>query len=1345
MAGGILELVSRGADDIFLTVDPQITFFKIVYRRHTNFSKTEYDINFNKTLDFGTTSQLVIPKYGDLLHKLFLVINLPDIDITYVEITVGQVKQLLKPFGITWTTSKPDSSIFTQSDYNEVIPLINTQINLLNNNIGVLDYLINLLTSGYLNVQTWLINNPSYTEITGAVPYFTDILNAYYDLPYDPYSIQWQFLIAQRQDVLDFGPLLVATLNTLQNDILFTKFKNYVIGIENVVPPFDPNSYNDENLFFMYNVDYANYNVTSSSSQLTVSSVFRTGITNAYKPDVTYQELDSYKIFNTLILDDPAINTAVISSINDVNRIKSYLIESIQFDLQKNIMQLLQIYYSLTDVAKFMFYRLFAVKTGGFDTNASFVNISQTNNLSPELQDNWTTSFNVIPLPDEPTNLYFPMSVFVKQVVSDFHNINTVAFRSNFYNSYFNFVPDLWNRIDMGTSTPAYWQPYINAYPPTQQSYFNRMYFMNFIPLLTNTDIPLALNDILNVQINNANNAGQLVIMSQIQTIQFFLLPLLSNMQVLISNNITPVLAKPDDFPTILKISSFRTVQGPTGDIIITPIIRQGSSVTEGGVSYIIPQYVIVKYLQVLDDPILQPLPQYLTTSNSNFPAIKPLLTKIIGYFNVNPDTENSSGNIMLPFTTYQNNNYNTDVTYPINKTTANPGIYCDAISSIWYNLFMTVKDNYDVIYNSKLLGLTYFKENFGLEIYDYLEYITTNILGYTITDPITPINYYYDSVTFQTKLPYNVPGDIGIYLSDKLANLENQLDHYLANYGLMGVKTIQVPGPQYYFGSFSSMLNYIINVIETTVDSSFNLVYYHVPHPGATDPVQIIKNQVLASVPNQGAMDILGLVGGVYNTMIDPSIVVNPFSPVTQPNKYNLWNSLHNPVTYDYQTELQKYNTLFGGLTTEKLFSDLTNIQVNYEDFNSEDDIYSYQLNIVSDNALLFNVNINIIQGVTVTDTNERGLLLFNQEVTYSSNQISGLDNSKVILTNSLKGGQPANFSWIQYLGHYCIKTVECYIGDQLIDTQYGESMHIQYQLSKRRQKERGYNMLIGNVPELYTFDTSSKEKYELIIPLWFYFCKSITASLPLVALQHSEIKFKVELRGFDELCKYEPFTKFNRPTKVTCKMLAEYILLDDEERLRIAKNRNEYLVNKIQYNGDLLVNRENLNTILNLDENIKDLVKAKLYFKNCVREMFWVLQDMTHVVDKNYHIYSFTENDVEVNPSSKIKIVFASRDREPYKDAIFYNYIQPMKFHSASPDLGINNYCFAVNPENWTQPSGCVNMGRIDDCGIDTVLRDSVLAAINSGKSFRLAIYASSSNILKVISGLGGLAFYE
>ena len=57
MTGGILQIVARGQNDVFLTAEPQITFFKTVYRRHTNFSRAELDLHFTNKLDFGKESK----------------------------------------------------------------------------------------------------------------------------------------------------------------------------------------------------------------------------------------------------------------------------------------------------------------------------------------------------------------------------------------------------------------------------------------------------------------------------------------------------------------------------------------------------------------------------------------------------------------------------------------------------------------------------------------------------------------------------------------------------------------------------------------------------------------------------------------------------------------------------------------------------------------------------------------------------------------------------------------------------------------------------------------------------------------------------------------------------------------------------------------------------------------------------------------------------------------------------------------------------------------------------------------------------------------------------------------
>ena len=81
MTGGLLQLVTSGKQDIYLTINPEITFFKKVYRRHTNFSIEEIRQNFiQKTVDFDTKVTSIITKSGDLINQSSLVITLPQIN-----------------------------------------------------------------------------------------------------------------------------------------------------------------------------------------------------------------------------------------------------------------------------------------------------------------------------------------------------------------------------------------------------------------------------------------------------------------------------------------------------------------------------------------------------------------------------------------------------------------------------------------------------------------------------------------------------------------------------------------------------------------------------------------------------------------------------------------------------------------------------------------------------------------------------------------------------------------------------------------------------------------------------------------------------------------------------------------------------------------------------------------------------------------------------------------------------------------------------------------------------------------------------------------------------------------
>ncbi len=77
MGGGLMQLVAYGAQDIYLTGNPQITFFKVVYRRHTNFAVESIEQTFNGQADFGKRVTATISRNGDLIQQMYLEVQTP--------------------------------------------------------------------------------------------------------------------------------------------------------------------------------------------------------------------------------------------------------------------------------------------------------------------------------------------------------------------------------------------------------------------------------------------------------------------------------------------------------------------------------------------------------------------------------------------------------------------------------------------------------------------------------------------------------------------------------------------------------------------------------------------------------------------------------------------------------------------------------------------------------------------------------------------------------------------------------------------------------------------------------------------------------------------------------------------------------------------------------------------------------------------------------------------------------------------------------------------------------------------------------------------------------------------
>jgi Large eukaryotic DNA virus major capsid protein/Major capsid protein N-terminus len=107
--------------------------------------------------------------------------------------------------------------------------------------------------------------------------------------------------------------------------------------------------------------------------------------------------------------------------------------------------------------------------------------------------------------------------------------------------------------------------------------------------------------------------------------------------------------------------------------------------------------------------------------------------------------------------------------------------------------------------------------------------------------------------------------------------------------------------------------------------------------------------------------------------------------------------------------------------------------------------------------------------------------------------------------------------------------------------------------------------------------------------------------------------------------------------------------------------------------------------------------------------------------------------------NPVVTAKLQLNGQDRFSEREGSYFSWVQPYQAHTRNPDEGINVYSFALRPEEH-QPSGTCNFSRIDNATLQLVLSN---ATVEGTKTAKVRVYATNYNVLRIMSGMGGLAY--
>jgi len=107
--------------------------------------------------------------------------------------------------------------------------------------------------------------------------------------------------------------------------------------------------------------------------------------------------------------------------------------------------------------------------------------------------------------------------------------------------------------------------------------------------------------------------------------------------------------------------------------------------------------------------------------------------------------------------------------------------------------------------------------------------------------------------------------------------------------------------------------------------------------------------------------------------------------------------------------------------------------------------------------------------------------------------------------------------------------------------------------------------------------------------------------------------------------------------------------------------------------------------------------------------------------------------------NPVVTAKLQLNGQDRFSEREGTYFDLVQPYQHHTRSPDTGINVYSFALRPEEH-QPSGTCNFSRIDNATLQLTLSNN---AVKDSLTAKVRVYATNYNVLRIMSGMGGLAY--
>lgn len=298
--------------------------------------------------------------------------------------------------------------------------------------------------------------------------------------------------------------------------------------------------------------------------------------------------------------------------------------------------------------------------------------------------------------------------------------------------------------------------------------------------------------------------------------------------------------------------------------------------------------------------------------------------------------------------------------------------------------------------------------------------------------------------------------------------------------------------------------------------------------------------------------------------------------------------------------------------------------------------------------------------------------------------------------------------YSYVDSVGTYMIDNAELRIGGQLVQRLTGEQIELYNDLYIPYENQPGLKLLVGKQDTSNVFDPG--RTYYTNLPFYFYGNNEL--SIPIAALDRSDLEVAITFRPFTDLSYISNIASVNQTVSAT--MVVEYGYLSENEVKWMRKSRLEYLITQTQSTSLLLPPGFSTGTF-------------KLPFINPVREIYIVIQNQSTAP------YDFSNNGLTNLGLSFNGQEYLSRQ---VIDAQYLQYVQAFQKYNVTPVRQFYVYSFANDPMN-PRPTGQINFSRMQDSTIDITL------APLAGLTRSMRIYATNYNVLRIENGLAGIMF--